>query len=445
MSRIQSPPGDLRGAFRHLGPGLIITASIVGSGELILTTKLGAEIGFMLLWFIILGCLIKVFLQIEFGRYAVSHGQTTLQALNSIPGPRLIVSWLVWFWMLMFVGTFFQVAGMVGGVATTLKLGGLGAHWSDVRWAAIVCGVTALVLVFGRYRTIEWLSSVMVALFTLFTVAAVVALAWTPYRIDPGDVAKGLSFKLPPNFSVAFAAFGIIGVGASELIYYPYWCLEKGYAGYVGPNDGTQAWRERARGWLRVMKVDAWVSMAIYTTATIAFYLLGAAVLHAKGVPVTDKDLMANLSQMYRESFGIVGFWCYLLGALIVLYSTIYVATASNGRLVADLLRLLGVVRDDSEMRRSQIVRITCVVLPILYFVLYAAIGAPVSLVLVGAFAQALMLPLLAASALYFLYRRSEPALRPGRCWVAFLWASALVVGSVGLYQAWERVGKWFI
>ena len=39
--------------------------------------------------------------------------------------------------------------------------------------------------------------------------------------------------KKAPAFTVAFAAFGIIGVGASELIYYPYWCLEKGYASFV--------------------------------------------------------------------------------------------------------------------------------------------------------------------------------------------------------------------
>ena len=37
--------------------------------------------------------------------------------------------------------------------------------------------------------------------------------------------------------NTAFAALGIIGVGASELIYYPYWCLEKGYAARVGPRD----------------------------------------------------------------------------------------------------------------------------------------------------------------------------------------------------------------
>lgn len=443
MSRIQAPPGDLRGALRHLGPGLIISAAIVGSGELIVTTKLGAETGFTLLWFILLGCVIKVFLQVEFGRYAVSHGQTTLQALNSIPGPRWGVSWLVWFWLVMFIATFFQVAGMVGGIAAALKLGGLGTAWSDALWAGVICGVTALLLVAGRYRMIEAFSTIMVAVFTVFTIAAVVALAWTPYAIRGGDLVRGLAFQLPPSFTVAFAAFGIIGVGASELIYYPYWCLEKGYAAYTGPNDGTPEWRARAKGWLRVMTLDAWVSMVIYTTATLAFYLLGAAVLHAKGVPVTDRDLMANLSEMYRESFGAVGFWGYLLGALIVLYSTVFIATASNGRLMVDVLRLFRVVKVGDERQRQRIILLAGSLLPVVYFLLFVTVGAPVTLVLVGALAQALMLPLLAGATLFFLHRRTDPGIRPSFLWRASLWVSALLMAGIGTYQAVEKILPW--
>ena len=44
-------------------------------------------------WLIVLGCVIKVFAQIELGRHAVTHGQTTLSALNSVPGPRWRLNW----------------------------------------------------------------------------------------------------------------------------------------------------------------------------------------------------------------------------------------------------------------------------------------------------------------------------------------------------------------
>ena len=125
MSSPQPAPTHWLGILSQIGPGLIISAVIVGSGELIVTPKLGATVGIKLLWFILLGCLIKVFVQIELGRYAISKGLTTLEAMNTIPGPRLIVSWLVWLWAIMYVALVFQVAGMVGGLASVFSLAGI--------------------------------------------------------------------------------------------------------------------------------------------------------------------------------------------------------------------------------------------------------------------------------------------------------------------------------
>ena len=50
---VQEPPRTLRKALGQIGPGLILAASIVGTGELINTTSLGAKAGFTLLWLIL--------------------------------------------------------------------------------------------------------------------------------------------------------------------------------------------------------------------------------------------------------------------------------------------------------------------------------------------------------------------------------------------------------
>lgn len=71
-SRIKEPPKTLREVLRHLGPSLIITANIVGSGELIMTTTLGAQAGFVTLWLILLSCMVKVAVQLEFGKHMLS-------------------------------------------------------------------------------------------------------------------------------------------------------------------------------------------------------------------------------------------------------------------------------------------------------------------------------------------------------------------------------------
>jgi manganese transport protein len=46
-----------------LGPGFVLTASIVGSAELIATTALGAKAGYVALWVILLTCAVNVALQ----------------------------------------------------------------------------------------------------------------------------------------------------------------------------------------------------------------------------------------------------------------------------------------------------------------------------------------------------------------------------------------------
>ena len=56
--------------------------------------------------------------------------------------------------------------------------------------------------------------------------------------------------------------------------------------------------------------------------------------------------------------------------------------------------------------------------------------------------AQGLMLPFLALAALYFRYRRTEAALRPGLTWTLCLWFAALAMSAVGIYQLLTAIQK---
>jgi len=438
----QPAPTALGGLLRQLGPGLIISAIIVGSGELIVTPKLGAEVGFRLLWFIVLGCLVKVFLQIELGRYAITRGRTTLEALNTLPGPRLAVSWVLWLWLGMYICLVPQVAGMVGGTATALKLAGATIPVGGL--AVIIGAACALLLVMGRYRLVESISMVLVGVFTVATLLAVVMLQTTSFAITGDQIASGFSFHLPADLATAFGAFGIIGVGASELIYYPYWCLEKGYARKLGPDDGTEAWKQRAKGWLRVMRIDAWVSFALYTTTTVAFYLLGAAVLHAKQLKVQNQQMIEVLSYMYRETFGEWSLWLFLLGAIAVLFSTIFGGTASNARLLVDALGLFGLKRYRTESERIVWIKLSCVLLPVAFTSVFLIFGNPVHLVFWGAVAQGLMLPFLAGGALYFHFTSPHRELRARPLSLACLMFGALLMAALGIYQVVTEVSRWW-
>jgi Mn2+/Fe2+ NRAMP family transporter len=374
-----------------------------------------------------------VFVQIELARLAVAERMTTLEALDGVPGPRARASWLMWVWLAMYLGLVFQVGGLIGGTVLVCESIGLGL--SPGALLVVITASCALLLVSGRYGPVEKGSTIMVALFTLSAITAVVTLQWTPYRVSASQILEGLRFHLPASSTVAFAAFGIIGVGASELIYYPYWCLEKGYARHIGPRDDSPAWRRRADGWMRVLHADALLSLVIYTGATIAFYILGAAVLHARGAEVTDRELIDTLSHMYRDTLGQAGSTIFLAGAFAVLYSTFFVATASNARLLADALPIFGVARYRDDGQRRRVVRIACVVLPVASALIYYFFPQPVLLVLIGAIGQGAMLPFLGGVAVYYHHRTLTPVLGRSPVRTLFLWIAAAAMALVGVYQ----------
>src|SRR5215217_4763473 len=148
------PPRSFLGILRRIGPGIILSASIVGSGELIATTTLGAEVGYVAMWIIILSCIIKPAVQSEMGRYIIATGETGAEAFRHTPGPSFKnVNWIVWAWSIMCLITWFQIGAMFGGVAQVLN-----QLWPGVpveAWISGLCAISLLLLLGGGYGRIE--------------------------------------------------------------------------------------------------------------------------------------------------------------------------------------------------------------------------------------------------------------------------------------------------
>jgi Mn2+/Fe2+ NRAMP family transporter len=473
------PPSTGFGILRQLGPGLIVAGSIVGSGELIATTLVGAEAGFVLMWLIIIGCVIKVFVQIELGRYAIINGRTTLDALNEVPGPRVgftsrgRVNWVCWFWLAFTVMALAQVGGLIGGVGQALAIQfpvteagrevnafqneqirarladpnhvsppGPISHDATI-WATLVTAVSIVLLVVGRYGVVQAVATALVASFTLVTIINLLMLQAMPeWRISWRELASGFRFQVPPGkgLATALAAFGIIGVGATELIQYPYWCLEKGYARWTGPRDASAAWAKRAAGWIRVLECDAWCSMVVYTFTTIAFYLVGAAILGRIGLNPSGDDLVRTLGEMYAPVFGSWAQMVFLFGAFAVLYSTFFVAAASHARVLADALRIFGLT-EGADRSNAWWVRLFSGALPLLFLGTYVFVTRdPRALVLAGGFTGSLMLPILGIAAIYTRYRGGDNRLATGVVWDACLWVSVLGLFVAGGWALYDKV-----
>ena len=59
------------------------------------------------------------------------------------------------------------------------------------------------------------------------------------------------------------------------------------------------------------MHADIICSLVIYTLATVAFYLLGAGVLHRMGLVPAAKDMIPVLSNIYTQTLGGWALWLF--------------------------------------------------------------------------------------------------------------------------------------
>ena len=430
---IKDPPGTFFSRLKFLGPGFILSASIVGSGELIATTTLGARAGFVAFWIIILSCLVKVAVQVEFGKRAILSGQTAMQSFNTLHRevhPK--ANWAVWSIFIFLSLKIFQIGGILGGAAIVLQMI---FPFLPVYFFAFLIGVIASSMIYkGYYKIVEKVSLLLIGAFTIATLAALILLRYTAYSFSWSDLASGLQFKFPPAIvAVAFGAFGITGVGADEIIAYNYWCLEKGYAAYTGPREETATWKDRARGWIHVMYYDAILAMIIYTVVTAAFFLLGAAVLHGRNAIPEGNAVIETLALIYTNSLGPGVKTIYLVGAFFVLFSSVFASLAAWTRIFPDAFGQLGWINFSDLRARKKVAGLLAWIIPAIWAIMYLFIKLPVFMILSGGIIGSFMLFIVVYAAIVF--RKQRQQLMPsGAIYDILFFASVLCIISIGVY-----------
>jgi manganese transport protein len=436
---VKTPPASFRSKLAFLGPGFILSASIVGSGELIATTILGAKAGFIAFWVIILSCVIKVAIQLEFGKTAIIHGESPMKLFSAFPGKS---KWAVWVVFILTLLKVIQIGGMLGSSAVVLYL--LFPKIPIFAYVIFLGLVVAILIYKNYYKLIERSSLLMVALFTVLTLISLFAVAFTPYHFTFADVMRGLKFHLPPGALLfAIGAFGITGVASDEIIAYNYWCIEKGYAAYTGKFENTEEWKKRARGWINVMRMDALFAMIIYTLVTAAFYLLGASILHNSSSIPEGTQLISLIASIYTETLGDKVKMFYLVGAFFVLFSSVFATLAYWTRLYSDIFGQFGWIDFSNVDARKRMVAILAWTLPVTWILAYFFIRLPSIMILSGGFVGSVLLLLVCYAAIIFRYRKNA-FMSKSIAGDVLLWISVLSIFILGTYGI-IGIGRQFI
>lgn len=296
-----------KGVLAALGPGLIWAAAAVGVSHLVQSTRAGAVYGWALIGAVVLANLLK-YPFFEYGpRYAAATGESLVE------GYRRQGVWVVWVYLALTLGTMFAVEAAVtfvtGSIATQL----FGPSLSPFGYSVVLLGISAAVLVAGRYPLLDKLVKVIMVVLAISTVAAVVSAAMARRGVSSAEPAELWNLA---GFSFLIALIGWMPTAVDISVWHSLWTLER-------------AKETRHKPSLREALFD--FNLGYLGTAVLAlmFLALGAMVFFGRGenVASTGVGFSFQLIELYTDALGRWARPIIVVAAFTTMFSTTLTVT----------------------------------------------------------------------------------------------------------------------
>jgi len=339
-----------------IGPAFVWCAEYIGSGEVILATRMGAILGYAALWAPITGIILKTCIGIGGARYTVCTGEGMIDMFGRMPGPK---KWAVW---TVLIGQLFAGAISIGGVSAAA---GVFANslipLTPFVWGWIVTLFAVAIVWSGGFGIIKYIMSGLVFIVVLGTVYVAVhtfpglnefLLGAFGFRIpEVPSWALDIGGVSPNPWREILPLIGWAAGGFASQVWYTYWVLGAGYGmahgrAYGEPCDEsalktmTEGTARRVKEWCGVVYVDASVAMIIGIVVTGCFMLAGAGILRPSHIAPEGPSVALELADVFGRLWGKAGAILFLVSGLAALISTNIGQLAGWPRLLADSLRL---------------------------------------------------------------------------------------------------------
>jgi Mn2+/Fe2+ NRAMP family transporter len=315
-----------------IGPGLLMAGAAVGVSHLVQSTRAGAEYGTTLLALVVVACILK-YPFLEFGpRYAAATGEHLLL------GYRRLGRWALGLFVVITVGTMLIIQAGVTIVTAGLAgvVFGLEASVTELS-AGVLIGCLAL-LAIGRYRGLDLMMKIIMAVLAVSTVAAVALAAGT--QPDWSALAPAANLDAvwtATGFAFVLALLGWMPIPLDVAAWHSLWTLER-------------AEQTGHRPSVRDALTDFRIGYFGATVLAIMFVLLGALMLHGgEELPASSVAFSARLVDVYAESLGEWSRSIIAVAALTTMVSTTLAVTDAYPRLLRALIEISGVADDGGD------------------------------------------------------------------------------------------------
>jgi len=302
-----------------LGPGLLVAATGVGTGDLATGSFAGSMLGTAILWAVLVGALLKFIITEGLARWQLATGTSILEGVATHLGrtPMLIFLPYLVLW------SFFTASAMMSGCGITLHA--LIPLFESAEHGKIFFGILssivgASLVYIGGYRLFEKIMTVCILLMFV-TVVLTAALLWP----GTGAVLEGIFMPSIPDFAGSgltwtVALIGGIG-GTVTVLSYGYWIREEGR---LSGDD------------LAVCRIDLGSGYLMTAIFGMAVVIIGSRI----EISGSGANLIVAMAEQLGGSLGVFGQYLFLIGAVGAVFSSLLGTWQATPYIFADSWRL---------------------------------------------------------------------------------------------------------
>lgn len=406
----------------QLGPGILLAATSIGASHILMSPEAGARFGYALVWLVLITHLIKYQAFACAPRYVAARDESLLDAYAAAPGPR---HWAIWMGIIdMTIQAVGLIAALVGltGAFLVSAWGGL----SVTGWSLLLTGLLLALLRWGRYGSLRLLNLVLLGALAVGTIIAFAVAA--PGSDLIAGLAQGLTRPRLPDGSLLLvgAILGFMPTSIAVSVWQSLWALEQQRlrgARAEHPQGPIITTADRARR-LRRGLADLRLGYGLSAGLAVLFVILGAVLLHPRGLIPEGTAVATTLSELYTARLGAWMRPVFLSVAFFALFSTCYTMMDGFPRAFVAARRVLRgdpATSPDQAPTREAGYWMFLISTTLGGMILLASTPDPARLVKVVGALGLLLSPLYFGLNLWAVTRRiPDPSLRLGRIGVAF-------------------------